>query len=178
MQETVVFLDEGASEAVCRAAEFLQRHGMVLSHQTPYSVAFLDPDASPAVGGQPATVRPLVPVSEGELPPGTGQIAAVPVQLRPEWTRVWVTVNDDGHVAEVAEAYVAQHRSRSRQIETAVRDLEQDIYDEANWPVYEARLRGSLQKQGTDETEIEAKIATFKQRWLALGRKASKSPEA
>lgn len=165
MRETVLLLDQPAAGAIADAAEFLSRQGLQITHQTAYSVAFATPS-----GGGPA--RQETP----EL--GAGQIAAVPVQIRPKWCRVWVTVNGSGAVARAAEAYVAAHQERSAAVTTAVRDLERGIYDEARWPAYEATLRATLQGQGLDPAALEARLVAFKKRWLALGRKAAGSPEA
>jgi hypothetical protein len=106
---------------------------------------------------------------------GAGQFAAVPVQLKPEWCRLWVTVTG-GDAAAVADAFVALHRTASRRVQQAVQQLESSVYDEARWPAYEAQLRASLASQGTDQATTDAKVAAFKQRWLALGRKAAAAP--
>jgi hypothetical protein len=147
LKETVIFLDAPAAAAVDLAAEFLAARGAQITDRGPLSVAFA----------------------------GAGQFAAVPVQLRPEWCRVWATAWGSEKSLELIEEFVALHRERSRVIESQVRALEADVYSEASWPPYEARLRHSL-KGGTPD-EVEAKIAEFKKRWLALGKRAVAAPE-
>ncbi|MGH2369104.1 MAG: hypothetical protein ACRDI2_12980 [Chloroflexota bacterium] len=180
-------MDEPAESAIAAAADFLAQRGVSLTHQTPYSVAFAASDR--AGGGSEAGVSgrwPAAPTQasgnapgDGVLQPGTGQVAAVPVQLKPEWCRIWVTVQGEGSAITAADAYVAQQRERSQCIAAAVRQLEKGIYDESRWPAYESTLRASLQRQHHDPAVIDEKVAAFKKRWLALGRKAAKArPES
>ena len=178
MRETVLLLDEPAEAAVASAAQFLRAQGMALLHQQRYSVSFgqgAGEGASPGETGRTGRVGGES-AGEGYLAPGTGQIAAVPVQLNPEWCRLWVTVSGAGAAAGAAAAYVAQQQERSQRVEAAVRQLESGIYSEARWPAYEATLRANLMRQGIDSAEVDAKVAAFKKRWLALGRKASQAP--
>ena len=192
MSEVVVFFDESAAAAVGRAAAFFEANGLRVTHRTQFSVAVSESVSNSggggevwhaasempgASGGQSAALRigGSTP-GEGHLPPGAAQVAAVPVQLRPEWCRAWVTAHDSGRIAEVASAFVDAHRERSRRVEAEVRALETDVYSEASWPAYEATLRASLQRNGTSGADLEAKITAFKQRWLALGRRAAKAP--
>lgn len=112
----------------------------------------------------------------GPLAPHSGQVAAVPVQLRPEWCRVWVSTGGQGTATAAAEAFVAAHRDRSLRVAAAVQELEAGIYSEARWPAYEQTLRASLVKQGLPDQAVQEKVAAFKRRWLALGRKAAKAP--
>ncbi|HEV2122071.1 MAG TPA: hypothetical protein VGW38_04750 [Chloroflexota bacterium] len=184
MRETVVFLDEIAQKAIEQAATFLEDRALVVIHRTAYSVAFAgsrDTRATDQAAARPDRVAATESIAgqesagEGMLPPGTGQIAAVPIQLRPEWTRLWVTAHEHGAAARGAQAYIEAHRERSRRIESAVAALERAIYDDAQWPAYEAKLRESLERHGGDPAAIEAKIASFKQRWQALGHKAAKA---
>jgi hypothetical protein len=147
VKEVVVFLDEPAEAAIQGATRFLEEHGVEITDRGPLSVAFA----------------------------GAGQLAAVPVQLRPEWCRVWATAWGSEAALALVDEYAALHRERSGRVEAQVKAQEASVYSEASWPEYEARLRKSL--SGTDEVAVEAKIAAFKQRWLALGRKASAAPE-
>ena len=147
MKEVVVFLDEPAEEAIRAATRFLEERGVEITDRGPLSVAFA----------------------------GAGQLAAVPVQLRPEWCRVWATAWGGQAALEVVDEYAALHRERSRRVEAQVWEQEASVYSEASWPQYEARLRKSL--SGTDAAAVETKIAVFKQRWLALGKRASAAPE-
>jgi hypothetical protein len=196
MREFLVFLDEPAAAAIEAVAAFLSANGLAILHRSPLSVSFSGAPGdhagnAPPVSDQPQDVTRADPetarlarpggellvghhsAGTGTLPLGAGQVAAVPVQRRPEWCRVWLTVNDAAAVAQVVDAYITLQRERSRRVETAVQELERDIYGEAQWPAYEATLRASLQKQGAPGAAIEAKIAAFKRRWLALGRKAA-----
>ena len=180
MSEVVVFFEESAGAAIERAVTFFEKRGLLVTHRTQYSVAVADP-ALAADGVQGAgQVTDLVvggaTPGEGHLPPGAAQVAAVPIQLKPEWCRAWVTAHDEGRIAAAAAAFVDSQRERSRRVEAEVRALETDVYSEASWPAYEATLRASLQRNGTDEAALETKIAAFKQRWLALGRRAAKAP--
>jgi hypothetical protein len=108
---------------------------------------------------------------------GAGQVAAVPVQLKPEWCRVWVTVKGAGPAGEAADAYVAEHRERAARAGAAVRELERAIFNDSQWPAYAETLRASLSRQGLEAGAIEERVARFKQRWEALGRKAARGPE-
>ena len=182
MREIVVFFDQPAEPVIAGAAAFVEARGLRVTNRTPYSVSFAG-DA-PSAGDTPSnggveidpTLQERRRDDPGELPVGTGQCSAVPVQLRPEWCRVWVTVNDTGAVSAAAEAYIETHREHSRVVEAAVRALEADIYSEARWPAYEMTLRASLGRAGTDPVMIDEKVAAFKQRWLGLGRRAAKAP--
>ena len=149
MREIVVFLDQPAEAAVSEAAAFLTGRGAEITDRGPLSVAFA----------------------------GAGQIAAVPVQLRPEWCRVWATAWDSEDAIGHVEAYAAAHRERSRRVEAEVKALEAGVYSEASWPAYAERLRRSLSTAGTSEEEIERRLVVLKQRWTALGRKAAAAPE-
>jgi hypothetical protein len=198
MRETLFFVDEPAPAVIAAAVTYLQARGLAILHRAAYSVSFAagawgptpaagagrTSDAAAAAAPGPTGAGQLSgaaggrrrPGGERSLQPGTGQIAAVPIQRRPEWSRVWVTVNDTGAAATAAAAYVEVHRERSRRVERAVQQLERDIYDEAQWPAYEATLRASLQQHGVGADAIEARIAAFKRRWSALGRKAASAP--
>lgn len=177
VQESVLLLDEPAGAAILAACEFLRQQGLLVTHQSAYSVAFaaVDGARSPTLDGEGSP-------SAGQVQPqppyvGAGQIASVPVQVRPEWCRVWVTVNGHGAVVAVAEAYVAMQRERSARVAVAVQELERGVYDESRWPAYAATLRATLQRQGLVGAVLEAKLTAWKKRWLALGRKAAASPE-
>lgn len=149
MKEVVVFLDETAESAIHTAASFLASRGAEITDRSPLSVAFA----------------------------GSGQLAAVPVQLRPEWCRVWATAWDSEAAFSHIDAYVAAERERSRRVEAEVKALEAGVYSEASWPVYAEKLRASLRCAGTADEDVEQKVAAFKQRWLSLGRRAAASPE-
>ena len=157
MRETILLLDESAESAIAAVATFLRRQGLRLTVQTPYSVAFAAPEGAA---------------------PGVGQVAAVPVQLRPAWCRLWVTVEGEGAAGRAADAYVAGQQARSARVGAIVQALERGIYDEAQWPAREATLRSTLGRQGMDAATIDARVAAFKKRWQALGRKAMASAEA
>ncbi len=147
MSEVILYLDEPAADAVTEAASFLEARGAAIGDRSPLSVAFGD----------------------------GAQIAAVPVQLSPAWCRVWVTTWGSSETVRLADEYVSRHRQRSRRIEQEIKKLEAGVYSESAWPEYEARLRRSL--PGLEPAELEEKIATLKRRWMALGKKASASPE-
>jgi hypothetical protein len=149
MKEVVVFLDEPAESAIRTAADFLAARGAEITDRTLLSVAFA----------------------------GAGQLAAVPVQLRPEWCRVWATAWESEAAAAHVDSYVAAQRDRSRRVEAEVKALEAGVYSEASWPAYAAKLRASLISAGTSDEAIERKLAAFKQRWMALGRRAAVAPE-
>lgn len=149
MKEVVVFRDEGAESAIRGAESFLVSRGAEITDRSALSVAFA----------------------------GSGQLAAVPVQLRPDWCRVWVTAWDSEAAFAHVEAYVAAHRERSRRVEAEVKALEAGVYSEASWPTYAEKLRASLRHAGSGDEVVEQKVAAFKQRWLALGRRAAASPE-
>ena len=149
MKEVVVFLDEPAERAIESAATFLAERGAVVTDRSPLSVAFA----------------------------GAGQLAAVPVQLRPAWCRVWATAWESEAALAHVDAYVAAQRERSRRIEGEVKALEAGVYSEASWPAYAERLRASLRHSGTAENDVESEVAAFKERWLALGRRAAAAPE-
>ncbi|HEU5316599.1 MAG TPA: hypothetical protein VFX49_10850 [Chloroflexota bacterium] len=147
MKEVVVFLDLPAGDAVALAASFLAERGVPVTDRAPLSVAF-----------------------------AAGQFAAVPVQLKPEWCRVWATAWGDGEAEHLVDEFAARHRERSRVAEAQVKAIEADVYSEASWPAYEQRLRASL-SGGAGVEEVEAKIAAVKKRWLALGKRAGAAPE-
>jgi hypothetical protein len=165
VRETALVLDEPAEAAIAGAADFLRRRGVRLTLETPYSVAFADGRGAP---GAPAGGGPER---------GAGQVAAVPVQLKPEWCRVWVTVSGGGPAGEAADAYVAEHRERAAHAGAAVRELERAIFRDSRWPSYAESLRASLSRQGLEEGAIEERVARFRQRWEALGRKAAREAE-
>jgi hypothetical protein len=185
MREVVVFQDEPAEQVIERAAAFFAARGLVITHRTPLSVSFGSRVVDRAVCAdmsEPALRIGGGTPGAGELPPGTGQLAAVPVQLKPEWCRVWVTTHDAHQggagadtVGDTAGEFVERERERSRRVEAQVRALEADVYGEAAWPAREAQLRAALGGSGTSAAEVDAKVEAFKQRWLALGRKAAKS---
>ena len=162
--ETELVLDVPAEEAIATAAGVLRRQGLRLTLQTAYSVAFTA--AAAAAAGSPA--------GPGA---GGGQVAAVPVQLKPEWCRVWVTVSGSGPAATAAAAYVATVRERDARARPVVRELEAAIYAPSRWPEYAAALAVSLQRQGLTAEAIEARLARFKLRWDALGKKATAAPQ-
>ena len=145
VEEVLLFFAQPAAQVIEETAAFFAARGVPATHRSPYSVAFAH-----------------------------GQVAAVPVQLRPEWCRVWVTTTpgSPGHAA--ASAFVEAHRLSSRRTAAAVSELERDIYAESHWPVLEAQLRASLSRQGV--ADVDARIAAFKQRWEAVGRKAAATP--
>ena len=147
MNEVVLYLDEAAGDAVAAAATFLEERGATIGDRSPLSVAFED----------------------------GAQIAAVPVQLKPGWCRVWVSTWGSAEAVRLANEYVSGNRERSRRVEQEVKALEASVYSEGAWPEYEARLRRSLPELGA--AEMEARITALKRRWLALGKKASASPE-
>lgn len=144
-----MYLDEPAEVAIDGAARYLADRGVDITGRAPLSVSFA----------------------------GSGQLAAVPVQLRPEWCRVWATAWDSETAVAHVEAYAAAQRARSRRVEAEVKSLEAGVYSEANWPVYAERLRRSLRGAGTSDEEIERRLAAFKERWTALGRRAAAAPE-
>ena len=146
MKEIVVFFDVSAPDAVELAAGFLAERAVPVTDRGPLSVAF-----------------------------ASGQLAAVPVQLKPEWCRVWATAWGEGDAARLVDEFATRYRERSREVESRVKAIEADVYSEASWPAYEARLRASL--SGGAAEEVEAKIAAFKKRWLALGKRAGAAPE-
>jgi hypothetical protein len=152
MREVLLFFDRPAEHVIEEAASCLEQRQLSITHRTPFSVAFAD---------QERTV---------------GQFAAVPVQLRPEWCRVWLTIEGSGATSSAADAYVAEHRDASQRTEAEVKQLETSVYAEDRWPAYEARLRTSLVSQGNDDAAVDAKVAAFKQRWLALARKTALTP--
>ncbi|MBI3972467.1 MAG: hypothetical protein HY332_14395 [Chloroflexi bacterium] len=185
MKETLLILDQTAASAITDADRFLRSRGLPITYRTPYSVSFAGPDAARpwSVQTLPAPALPAGAGSDpqgagtgGPLSPGTGQVAAVPVQLRPEWCRVWVSTNGEGAAAEAAAAFVEQNRDRSRRTAAAVRALERGIYADDRWPAYEASLRANLRAQGLDDTAIDTKVQRFKKRWDAVGRKAAQAP--
>jgi hypothetical protein len=147
LREVILFFDEAATAAIEHAVAFAIERGLTLTQHTQYSAI---------VNG--------------------GQVAAVPIQLRPAWCRVWVTVEEGSEADLVLADFVALHRGHSRDVEAQVRALEADVYSEVSWPAYEAKLRTSLERAGTDPKLMAAKIAAFKQRWQALGRKAASAP--
>jgi hypothetical protein len=168
VRETALVLDEPAVGAIAEAADFLRRGGVRLTLQTPYSVAFAGEGGgpgAPADGGTDSTAT------------GAGQMAAVPVQLKPEWCRVWVTVSGGGPAAEAADAYVAEQRGRAARVGAVVREMERAIFDESQWADYAETLRASLRRQGLEAGAIEERVARFKQRWEALARKAARAAE-
>jgi hypothetical protein len=180
LRETVLVLDEPAPAAIAGAAGFLQQRGLLLTLQTAYSVAFAEPSrAAGAEAGHPgdASQAPRLGSAAGTLAPGTGQIAAVPVQVKPEWCRVGVTVNGEGPAVAAAGAYVAAHQERAAQAERAVREIELGAYDQSRWPQHAQALRATLERQGLDAATIEERVARYKVRWEALGRKIARSPE-
>lgn len=146
MKEIVVFFDVPAPAAVEIAESFLTARSIDVTDRAALSVAFT-----------------------------AGQFAAVPVQLKPEWCRVWATAWGDAGALGLVDEFAALHRDRSRQVEQAVKALEAGVYSEESWPVYEARLRDSLSGAGADD--VETKIAAFKKRWLALGKRVKSAPE-
>ena len=168
--ETELVLDVPAEEAIATAAGVLRRQGLRLTLQTAYSVAFTA-DAAAAAAAAAAAGSPAGPGAGG------GQVAAVPVQLKPEWCRVWVTVSGSGPAATAAAAYVATVRERDARARPVVRELEAAIYAPARWPEYAAALAVSLQRQGLTAEAIEARLARFKLRWDALGKKAAAAPQ-
>ena len=177
MREVIVFQDEAAERVVDRVSAFLVERGLVITNRTPLSVSFIGSSAGLADGSTIDSAA--LPIGRGtpgagELPPGTGQIAAVPVQLRPEWCRVWVTAHEGGDAAAAAAELVERERERSRRVEAQVRALETDVYDEAAWPAREVQLRAALSGTGAAAADVDSKIAAFKVRWLALGRKATR----
>ena len=89
MREILLFFDRPAEQVIAAAAAFLAQRGVRVAHRTAYSVAFVAASGS-GTGG--------------------GQFAAVPVQLKPEWCRVWVSVED--HDAAGANDVQAAPHSR------------------------------------------------------------------
>src|SRR3712207_5425780 len=78
VREVLIFFDRPAEQVVAAAAEFLARPGVRISHLSAYSVAFV--------------------AADGQADDG-GQVAAVPVQLKPDWCRVWVSIGGAGVAA-------------------------------------------------------------------------------
>lgn len=183
MQETLLFFDSPAEEVIESAAAFFAARGLATTQRTPFSVSFAGPapdhEADRDSCGKRLTGQPPASVVgdvEGMLRPNSGQVAAVPIQLRPGWCRVWVSVTGHGTAAHAAEAFVAQHGARSRALAVEVAALERQIYAPSRWPAYEAQLRANLLRHD-DPASVEAKVAAFKKRWQALGRKAATDPE-
>ena len=152
MREALLFFDRPAQQVIAEAAAWLAQRHLRVTYRTPFSVAFADSTGAAA------------------------QLAAVPVQLRAGWCRVWLSVEGDGLAAVASEEYLAEHRDASRRAGTVVQRLERDLYADDRWPAYEAQLRASLSAQGSDPSTTDAKIAAFRQRWLALARKAAAAP--
>jgi hypothetical protein len=181
MQEFLLFADQPAGAVIAVAVEFFEARALTIIHRTPYSASFAAGGAGvagPAVGHAGTAGTEVGRHSAGNefLPAGTSQVAAVPIQRRPEWCRVWVHVNDVGAVAAAVAAYVECGRERSRRVGLAVQELERAIYSDAQWPAHEATLRASLLRGGAASEDIDARIAAFKRRWDALGRKAAAAP--
>ena len=171
MPEALLYFDQPAEAVIDAAARFLAQRGVTITHRSPYSVAFAGPPGTAGTeAGEPAETGAAL------LPPNSGQMAAVPVQLKPTWCRVWVTVHGQGEAVAAAAAFVAEHQAGSRRVAAAVQELERGVYDEARWPGVEAQLRASLAKQGADQAAVEARVAAVKRRWLALARKAAAAP--
>jgi len=176
MYEAVLFLDESAGEAIAAAAAFVVAHGLQVTHRAPFSVAFVEAGLAGPTGGAGEPPARADRAGRDVLPAGAGQIAAVPVQVRPEWSRVWVMAAGEGEAVRVAAAYVARERARSERIAAAVHALEASALSPARWPEVEAGLRANLRRQGLDEATIETRVTAFRQRWLALSRAAAKAP--
>jgi hypothetical protein len=180
-RETILYLDQPAAAAVTAAAGFFaaRPEPVTIVHRARYSVSLVGPldplpaEAPPAGGTvRPEATRHFHSGDDRLLEPGAAQLAAVPVQVRPEWCRVWITTNGTGAASRAVEAYVSRERERSRGTQAAVRDLERAAYGEARWAQTESTLRATLQRQGLDADAIDAKVATLRQRWTAVARKA------
>ena len=101
LRETVLVLDEPGPGGDRRRAGFLRRRGL---HPDPADrllggLRRAGPGARGepgrrAEGGDAGPARDWA--ARGDAPAGGGQVAAVPVQVKPEWCRVWVTVNGEG----------------------------------------------------------------------------------
>ena len=153
--ETELVLDVPAAAAIAAAAGALRRQGLRLTLQTAYSVAFT---ADPGVPGGPGA--------------GGGQVAVVPVQLKPEWCRVWVTVRGSGPAVAAAAATWPPCGSGTPAPSGGARARGPST------PRPLAGVRGLADRlaaagQGSTADAIEARLARFKLRWDALGKKAA-----
>lgn len=159
MRETLIFVDHPAADVVRDAGAFFRGRGLTITQESTLSLAIT---GSGSVGGDE---------------PDAVAIAAVPVQLRPEWTRLWITDRGEGRAQAAARAYATGLQARSAELQRAVQALEVEIYSEQRWPAHEAQLRANLARQQLDPAAVEVRIAAFKRRWRALGRKAAQSRE-
>ncbi len=58
-----------------------------------------------------------------------------------------------------------------------MREIERGAYDQSRWPQHAQALRATLERQGLDEAAIEERVARYKVRWEALGRKIARSSD-
>ena len=183
LRETVLVLDEPAQAVIAGAAGFLRQRGLRSTLQTDFSVAFAEPGREPgrsrAGAGPRRGCRTGTAIGQrgGDAPagdgagggrPGAGQAGVVP------------GVGDGqrgGAGRRGAGAYVAAHQDRAAQAERAVREIERGAYDQSRWPQHAQALRATLERQGLDEAAIEERVARYKVRWEALGRKIARSSD-
>jgi hypothetical protein len=186
LQEAVLFLAGPAPDALDQFEVILRGAGLLVTHRSEWSVAFACADRTPDMAVPPSSVAGSHSPGPGTLPPGTGQIALVPVQVAPGILRGWLTysppvpsdpdgngVPDQGLDApDIFGAIVNPVRAVSRHLQSIVATAEKASAAEAEWQSRASNVRKALVTTGLPSDVIEARLQQLEKRWRDTHQRA------
>ena len=186
LQEAVLFLAGPAPDALDQFEVILRGAGLLVTHRSEWSVAFACADWTPDMASPSSPVAGSHSPGPGTLPPGTGQIALVPVQVAPGILRGWLTysppvpsdpdgtgVPDQGLDArDIFGAIVNPVRAVSRHLQSIVATAEKASAAEAEWQSRASNVRKALVTTGLPSDVIEARLQQLEKRWRDTHQRA------
>ena len=186
LQEAVLFLAGPAPDALDQFEVILRGAGLLVTHRSEWSVAFACADRTPDMASPSSSVAGSHSPGPGTLPPGTGQIAFVPVQVVPGILRGWLTysppvpsdpdgtgVPDQGLDApDIFGAIVNPVRAVSRHLQSIVATAEKASAAEAEWQSRASNVRKALVTTGLPTDVIEARLQQLEKRWRDTHQRA------
>lgn len=186
LREAVLFLAGPAPDALDQIEVILRGAGLLVTHRSEWSVAFACADRTPDRASPSSPVAGSHSPGPGTLPPGTGQIALVPVQVAPGILRGWLTysppvpsdpdgngVPDQGLDApDIFGAIVNPVRAVSRHLQFIVATAEKASAAEAEWQSRASNVRKALVTTGLPTDVIEARLQQLEKRWRDTHQRA------
>ena len=182
----MLFLAGPAPDALDQFEVILRGAGLLVTHRSEWSVAFACADRTPDMASPSSPVAGSHSPGPGTLPPGTGQIALVPVQVAPGILRGWLTysppvpsdpdgngVPDQGLDApDIFGAIVNPVRAVSRHLQSIVATAEKASAAEAERQSRASNVRKALVTTGLPTDVIEARLQQLEKRWRDTHQRA------
>lgn len=186
LQEAVLFLAGPAPDALDRFEAILRGAGLLVTHRSEWSIAFACADRSPDLADPSSPVAGSHSPGPGILPPGTGQIALVPVQVAPRILRGWLMYSPpppsgpDGidlpnqglDAPDIFDAIVDPVRAVSRHLQSIAATAEKASAAEAEWQSRASNIRKALVTTGLPTDVIEARLHELEKRWRETHQRA------